>query len=388
MVLSRHIGKPSFIVPGCTLQHDALQEEGAKDAGEASEEQQDDKQPFAPDDLLSDVYHALMRIVGSEILDEVFVLPDRLPPGVILEDEAAGGKQEKDAKPSEHIQAAGTHKASGAEVRNGKREIEQGEEDVKVDGGNISEALEAPNRPSTPKSAKTTSVGTPAKSREKHRAGDPRSDSADYHPPDEMTGYAKSRRLSSARKHRGKRDRDEVGELSFESLEHDMEDEEEDEIKPVGKKRKQSPAMHQDAATQGASNSATPRRKHARRQQADHSQVEQNEPPRSQPRRTRRTAGASQDSEMNNAEDLADPDSQVSVSTSTNGATQEERDDGQADVLMIDVPEKPARPSRRRSVVQASQPDEEGTSLTETQASQSTRTNTGSQRRTRSQLNM
>lgn len=76
VTLTRAVGAPTFLVRSCTLNPSILKEEAA----ESEEVLLDslDMRRLDADALPEDVYHSLCRIVGTSLLDDVYVLPDSL----------------------------------------------------------------------------------------------------------------------------------------------------------------------------------------------------------------------------------------------------------------------------------------------------------------------
>ncbi|WFD18074.1 hypothetical protein MCAP1_000286 [Malassezia caprae] len=76
VTLTRAVGTPTFIVRSCTLNPSILEEEAA----ESDEVLFDslEMQRLDADALPEDVYHSLCRIVGTSLLNDVYVMPDSM----------------------------------------------------------------------------------------------------------------------------------------------------------------------------------------------------------------------------------------------------------------------------------------------------------------------
>lgn len=229
VTLSDLPGKPAFVVPGCTLLHDALAEEKAADGGEATSKELEEMDAFEAENLPSNAYHALTRIVGSDILEEVFVLPKRLMPGVSLDS----------------LQ-------------------EEPEEANKAD----EEAAAATPAPKTPSRQRATSVGSDHRrsSRRKHVHPDRSNDRADFVPPEAKVTPARRKSVDA--------------DLSIASLEQ------EDEIQPVGRARKSRRATPK-RSTSRARSPVEPEPAQTRRRSKRGDSSPDSPSHSSQPRRTR-----------------------------------------------------------------------------------------------------
>ncbi|WFD25506.1 hypothetical protein MNAN1_000466 [Malassezia nana] len=91
VTLTRAVGAPTFLVRSCTLNPAILEEEAA----EREEVLLDslDMQRLDAEALPEDVYHSLCRIVGTSLLDDVYVLPGSLGEQWMEQDNGAEASQ-------------------------------------------------------------------------------------------------------------------------------------------------------------------------------------------------------------------------------------------------------------------------------------------------------
>ncbi|PWY96957.1 hypothetical protein BCV70DRAFT_49980 [Testicularia cyperi] len=191
-------GSPTFVVPGCSINHEEARRESAIDVGEASEQDSDNWIDVDPDLLPDEVHHMLSRVIGLQILREgIFAEPGSSAARLLLAGEdlipAITDKLGENVNDEEMADETGEMQEGG----DLSHEIEVPEEAL------AAETLAAIHQPASGAAStrhqRTASDASSTHSHRSPRKSDPTSADADYLPDNERKQLYKERHPGTGR---------------------------------------------------------------------------------------------------------------------------------------------------------------------------------------------